>query len=202
MSTSLFFNDVMEKSKRDAQRARLIGAASSNDRRKDDFYATPPSAVAALLKVETFDGSVLEPACGDGAISLELERSGMLVRSTDLIDRGYGEHGIDFLVLRYPYRADNVITNPPFKLAEPFVSQALLISERKVAMLLKLAFLEGKRRASFLQTTPLARVWVFARRVTFRIPGNTYDRGGGMLAFAWFVWEHGHHGKPELGWLP
>jgi hypothetical protein len=55
-----------------------------------DFYPTPPEAVRALLSVETFTGSVWEPACGDGAISKVLIEAGFEVVSTDLIDRGFG----------------------------------------------------------------------------------------------------------------
>jgi hypothetical protein len=62
-----------------------------------DFYPTPPEAVRALLSVEQFDGTIWEPACGDGAISRELEAHGHNVVSTDLIDRGYGQSGSDFL---------------------------------------------------------------------------------------------------------
>ena len=55
-----------------------------------DFYPTPPEAIRALLSVETFEGSIWEPACGDGAISKVLLEAGHEVVSTDLIDRGYG----------------------------------------------------------------------------------------------------------------
>lgn len=55
-----------------------------------DFYPTPPEAVRALLSVETFEGSIWEPACGDGAISKVLLDAGHEVVSSDLIDRGYG----------------------------------------------------------------------------------------------------------------
>jgi len=46
--------------------------------------------VRALLSVETFEGSIWEPACGDGAISKVLLAAGFDVVSTDLIDRGFG----------------------------------------------------------------------------------------------------------------
>src|SRR5690349_21675354 len=62
-----------------------------------DFYATPPEATRALLTVEGFDAPIWEPACGDGAISRPLIEAGHDVVSTDLIDRGYGTAGIDFI---------------------------------------------------------------------------------------------------------
>lgn len=179
---------------------RLIGA-EMHGREKDDFYATPPEATEALLAVEKFDGRILEPACGDGAISRVLESHGYHVTSTDLVERGYGEAGLDFLMLGYPHSAPNIITNPPFKLANQFVRRAVEITSGKVAMLLKIAFLEGVERARLFQSTPLARVWVFSKRVTFKNTKRGEVQGSGMMAFAWFVWDHSHSGAPALGWL-
>jgi hypothetical protein len=186
-----------------ARDMRLIGGSVSHERRKDDFYPTPPMATHALLGRETFDGDILEPACGDGAISRVLEVAGHRVRSTDLVARGYGESGLDFVLFAYPYSAANIITNPPFYLAERFVERALAHASRKVAFLLKLTFLEGGARSRLLESTPLARIWVFRNRLTFPLPNaENPQANGGMFAFAWFVWEHGHQGPPSLGWLP
>lgn len=173
----------------------------AENRQRDDFYPTPPKATKALLAVETFEGDIWEPACGDGAISKILEAAGHQVLSTDLIDRGYGQGGIDFL-LDYRTTADNIITNPPFKFAEQFVRHALVRSRRKVAMLARLAWLEGKARKQLYATSPIARVWVFSERAPMLRNGDEMMAGGGgMIAFAWFIWEHGYVGKPTLGWL-
>ena len=51
------------------------------DRQVDDFYATPRSTVEQLLAVESFEGTIWEPACGDGAISRVLEERGYNVES-------------------------------------------------------------------------------------------------------------------------
>ena len=125
------------------------------------------------------------------------------MESTDLIDRGYGKGGIDFL-MEYAALAPNIVTNPPFKLAVPFVRKSLELTTGKVAMLLKIAFLEGIERSKLFATSPLARVHVFSQRLAF-VPGGTTEArtldGGGMMAFAWFVWEHGYSGQPTLGWI-
>ena len=174
----------------------------SINREKDDFYPTPPKATQALLNVEKFVGAVWEPACGDGAISEVLIRNGYQVHSSDLIDRGYGDVNRDFL-LDFETTADNIITNPPFKLAQEFVEHALGRSSRKVAMLCRLAWLEGKERRKMFTATPLARVWVFSSRVQMIRGGWDGGKGGGsMTAFAWYVWDHEHKGPPSLGWLP
>jgi len=171
------------------------------NRERDDFYPTPPRATLALLDAVPFTGSVWEPACGDGAISKVLESRGFEVISSDLIDRGYGIGGRDFL-LDYQTMADNIITNPPFKHAQQFVEHALRRSRRKVAMLCRLAWLEGKERGRMFKTTPLEQVLVFSGRVTMVRNGDAALVGGGsMTAFAWFVWDHEHAGPPTLGWL-
>ncbi|BBK30289.1 hypothetical protein EDC65_2265 [Stella humosa] len=170
------------------------------NRPRDDFYPTPPSATEALLAVEDFSGLVWEPACGDGAITRVLQARGLEVVSSDLIDRGFGQVGVDFL-LDYRTRADCIVTNPPFKLAEPFIRHALGRVPGKVAMFLRLAFLEGIARRRLFQGTPIARVWVFSSRVALARNGEAMANGG-MIAFAWFVWDPAHAGPPVLGWLP
>lgn len=176
-------------------RNQVIAGRSGVDgyaRQKDDFYPTPNRATLALLDVEAFTGPIWECACGDGAISKLLEHAGHEVVSTDLVDRGYEKNRIDFLMERAGM-APNIITNPPFKLAVPFVRRAVYLTTGKVAMLLKIAFLEGIERGKLFRETPLARVWTFSQRLAF-VPGGSSEArkldGGGMMAFAWFVWDH------------
>jgi len=171
------------------------------NREKDDFYPTWPAATEALLRVEQFDGAIWEPACGEGDMSRVLIDAGHEVISTDLVDRGYGEARIDFL-MEWQARAPNIVTNPPFGMAQDFVDKALSLTTGKVAMFLRLAFLESLQRGEWLPTTPLAHVWVMSRRVPMQ-RGRLSEQGDGhgVLAFAWFVWDHSYVGKPTLGWL-
>ena len=131
------------------------------------------------------------------------EEAGHEVYSTDLVDRGYGTPAVDFLMEWQP-RAPNVVTNPPFKLATKFVQNALRLTTGKVAMLLKVGFLEGIERGVLFDDAPIARVWIFRRRQTFFRNGDeaiAMNGGGGMIAYGWFVWEHGHVEPPTIGWL-
>ena len=67
-------------------------------------------------------------------------------RKLNLFDRGYGERGVDFLSANR--KVDNIImTNPPYNSAEAFVAAGVRQAKRKVALLLRLAFLEGANRA-------------------------------------------------------
>lgn len=170
-------------------------------RHADDFYATPRSAIEQLLEVEPFDGAIWEPACGDGAISRVLQERGHEVVSTDLVDRGYGRGGVDFL-LEHTALAKNVVTNPPFKLGTDFAKHATYLVTGKVAMLLKIGLLEGPTREELHKR--LARVWVIRRRVTFLKDGKEFSRSngkGGIHTYAWFVWDWRHSGPATLGWL-
>lgn len=171
-------------------------------REPDDFYPTWPAATGVLLRHETFDGPIWEPACGDGAMSRVLEAAGYEVVSTDLIDRGYGEGGRDFLMEWSPL-APNIVTNPPFRWAVEFAERALMLTTGKVALFLRLAFLEGQERGAWFKTVPLARVYVMSRRVPMQKGrlANEDELGGGGLAFAWFVFEHGHVGPPSLHFI-
>lgn len=165
-----------------------------------DYYPTPAWATFALLDNEHFDGQVWEPACGDGAMARVLVARGYNVVASDLYDRGYGEAGVDFLTTDRV--SDHVITNPPYNSAEGFVRSGLERTRGKLALLLRLAFLEGSnRQRTIFGKTPPARVWVFSERITFYPAGATV-RGSGTTAYAWFVWDHGHTGPSELRWLP
>lgn len=77
---------------------------------KNDFVRTPILITEALLKYEKFEGSILEPCCGDGSITRILEKQ-YKVYSSDKYDYGYGEIK-DLFEIKGQY--DNIITNPPF----------------------------------------------------------------------------------------
>ena len=177
---------------------QIIGSNVRGDRQKDDYYSTPPHATEALLDVESFDGSIYEPCCGEGHIAKVLEEKGHDVESADLIDRGYGNVNQDFLFEQE--KRDNIITNPPFKNALDFAKHSIWIADKKVALLLKIAFLEGAERKKFFEIYPPVRVWVFSKRLTLQKNGDATIKGG-MICMAWFIWEKGYQGKPQIGWL-
>ena len=172
---------------------RIVGSGNPN-REKDDFYATPDWAIDSLLERESFTGSIWEPACGDGAICKRLKSFGYDdIYATDLVDRGYGDEHFDFL--KKQKAVDNIITNPPFKLGTKFAIHSLNLAQKKVVLFNKLTFLEGKeRRDKLFCRGHLQKVYVFSERVGF-------NGGGGMLAFAWFVFDKEHVGNAEIEWI-
>lgn len=168
--------------------------------RRGDCYDTPAVAVLALLDLEMIPRTIWEPACGTGNIVKVLRQHGRAVIATDLNDRGCpnSEARIDFLLPGMTVDVDAIITNPPFALAEQFVSTAL---DRCpfVIMLLRLAFLESEKRAHILDKAGLARVHLFSRRLPMmHRAGWTGPRASSSIPFAWFVWERGHHGKTTI----
>lgn len=164
-----------------------------------DFYPTPAWATRALIDNETFAGDIWESACGNGAMSDVLDHTGQTVISTDLYDRGFGEGGHDFIGSQR--RAPNIVTNPPYNAAEGFVQAGLEKANRKFALLLRLAFLEGaNRKRTIFTDAPPSRVWVFSERITF-YPAGAVQKGSGTTAYAWFVWDKDAPGSTELRWF-
>ena len=164
-----------------------------------DFFPTPQWATVALIENENFDGEIWECACGDGAMSEVLKKTGQTIWSSDLYDRGYGKSNVDFLASEQ--MAANIVTNPPFNSAEGFVANGVRLAKKKFALLLRLAFLEGANRANtiFLKNPP-SRVWVFSERITF-YPAGVKPKGSGTTAYAWYVWDREAPSRTELKWL-
>ncbi len=166
-----------------------------------DFFPTPAWATHALVGSEGFEGTIWEPACGDGAMVRVLTQTGCPVEASDLYERGYGESGVDFL--KTTRLVDNIVTNPPYNSAEGFVQAGLRQCKGKLALLLRLAFLEGaNRQREIFGKTPPARVWVFSERITF-YPAGMVQKGSGTTAYAWFVWDKkSSTNETQLRWLP
>ena len=145
-----------------------LGASNhtEKDREVHDFYATSPKAIDALLSKEELPKNIWECACGGGHLSEVLEKYGYSVTSTDLVDRGYGVGGVDFLKQAAMFDGD-IVTNPPYKYAKEFIEKALKLipSGNKVAMFLKVQFLEGKARKKLFSEHPPKIIYVSSSRL-------------------------------------
>lgn len=159
----------------------MVGGGGN--RRKDDFYATPWEATVALYREigGHVPEHVIEPACGDGAIGKLLELYGHRVVATDLVDRGYGQGGVDFLsnvVLAAPEAM--IWTNPPFKYAREFIDNALLTTPM-VALLVKAQFWHAANRFELFHRTKPS-VFPLTWRLDFTGGGNP------TMDCSWCVW--------------
>ena len=175
--------------------------------RELDYFPTPPWATLALLeKLGIAEGSGLtcvEPAAGGGHMSDVLAGYFARVDSSDIADpenRGWG--GRDFLASEPPERLyDWMITNPPFNIADRFAIKGLETA-RNMALLCRLAFLEGKWRHNHLfSRRPPAEVAVFAERLAM-VKGRVDHNAAGSVCYAWFIWKHNSDGPPALTWIP
>lgn len=185
----------------------LLGASnhSEGERDKLDYYATEPLAVELLMDKEEFSDVITEPCCGEGHISKVLIKRGKQVYSFDLIDRGFGDKR-DFLSV---HKVDgDIITNPPFGQALKFVKQSLntIGAGHKVAMFLRLQFLEGQARGRFFKDFPPTKVLVASKRLMCAKNGDFENYKERAMAFAWFIWEKDSEGNvikqaPIIDWI-
>ncbi len=183
-----------------------LGASNhtNHDRQQHDYYATDPKAMELLLQEEAFAPVIWECACGEGHLSKVLEHHGFEVISTDLVYRGYGENEpLDFLQDTLEDFEGDIITNPPYKYALEFVQRALdsVQTGRKVAMFLKLQFLESKSRKQFFLDNPPKIVYVSSSRLICAMNGDFEKITSSAVAYAWFVWEKGSTADTIIRWI-
>lgn len=188
---------------------RLVGSGNKECRNKNDFYATPQEGTRQFLNVfhkeiGRFSDNILEPSCGDGAISNVLQDYNYNVHSTDLVDRGFCSENcgveFDFLSQNYknkiPNKKFDIITNPPFNILTPYIVKAKEIAHKRIAIFARLQILEGVARYEKLYSDPdfpLAYIFQYVRRIACN--------GNGLIAFTWFVFERGYEGRPQILWI-
>lgn len=132
-----------------------------SNREENDFYATEPKATELLLEKETFNKNILEPCAGKGHIRDVLVSNDYNVTATDLIYRGVDDIKQEDVFNIKEFNGD-IITNPPYKMALPILKHCLdIIPEgNKVAMFLKVLFLEGKERKRFFEENPPRYIYI------------------------------------------
>lgn len=147
------------------------------ERREQDFYPTPKSAIFPLFDWIRWDppGTFFEPCIGSGAIA-ELVPTDWEVHGCDIMT------GTDYLTHDIGYRPDLIITNPPYSLALEFLEKSL-VESATVAYLLRLNFLESKKRKAFWNQNPPTHLLTLAERPKF-INGKSDACG-----YGWFVWD-------------
>lgn len=203
---------------------KTLGASNHTDKEREslDYYATNSVALDKLAPVFPIHAKVWECACGGrGDLSKWLVDHGHDVLSTDIADRGYGISGVDFLKTKPADIADwfakdnmgpsepfDILTNPPYSQAVPFVLHAidLIPEDGHVIMFLKTTFLEGKQRKRLIyDVNPPRYVFQFSERVLCAKNGN-FDymkrHGGSAVAYCWMLFnKHNDEHKTEIKWI-
>ena len=166
-------------------------------RRESDFYRTPVGTINAFLDAFEFKtfGHILEPCAGDGAIIRAIRArddenyiTAVEIRdeTESLIESGADQVFIDdFLTFPGLHPAPGtIITNPPYSIAQKIIEHCFEIApDAEVIMLLRLAFLESKKRKPFWNKHPVTQLYVLSERPSFT------GKGTDAAAYAWFVWS-------------
>jgi len=179
---------------------------ATGKRKKSDFYETPYSLTRLLLKDNSFKYdfndkrlTILEPACGNGAISKVLKKK----LDSKIVEYDI-QQGRDFLKEKNKY--DRIITNPPFSLAYEFIQKAKEVS-KQFCFLLPLSYLHGKERHDKIYCDvkyPLRHIFIFTR---YPMLGDKLRKDGkhrtGMMVYAWFWWAEAHYfdNQTSISWL-
>jgi len=195
------------------------------DRASPDGLNFHPTCIEAVRTLERMEGANLrryyaiwEMACGDGAIVKPLRKAGYHVVASDIVDRGCPRSSLhDFLGGKRPHivvprQSLAGVTNPPFDRAEEFVLKACAWCDY-VAMLLRLRWIAAQHVIGSNDTPvrvgdplwqrtriPFARLilpdgrWPMMHRDGYAGPKTESS----MIDMAWFVWEAGHKGAPQI----
>lgn len=184
--------------------AMMIGGAKGKrTRRKDDFYPTPWEGTAAFAIAERdrlAGARICEPCCGDGAMAKELIGRGLnVVAALDLVDRGYGVTGRNFLLSTVDDLggADAIVTNPPFDQSAAFIRHALgTLQVPYLALLLKANYWHAANRTGlhtrYRPTATMPLTW----RLDF-----TGEEASTMDTM-WVVWDAQERGRERTVLLP
>jgi hypothetical protein len=162
----------------------MNGGPGETERKKHDFYATPPGTTRPIVPLlqRIFPTKVWECCCGEGDMSLVLKDAGFDVVSTDLVYRGYGKGGIDFL-RTIDAEATAIATNPPFDVACDIIEHALcILGIEHLALILPAGFWYAQRNAKLFATYRPQ----YVLPCTWRID-NT-GQGSPTMNIQWCVW--------------
>lgn len=172
-----------------------------------DDFPTPLWATRALIehvvgRESVVSSTCLEPACGRGHMAVALGEYFREIKAQDIFEYGFGSVA-DFQKTKH---ADNsfdwVITNPPFRLAEDFITRSLSIARVGVAMLVRTVFIESVGRYDRLfRPIPPARVAQFTERVPM-VKGRVDKKASTATGYAWIVWEKSTQLSTSLVWIP
>lgn len=158
-----------------------------------DFYPTPPwgtRAGAELVQMLDPGARVLrEPCCGEGHMVGPLSEYFEVIPS-DVHPHTGNTPVMDWLDdAAWPDEPDCdwIFTNPPFGIAEEFVTRGLKRARRGVALLVRLAFLESDGRYEILGDGRLTLLAIFSERLPM-VLGKWDVKARSATGYAWLFW--------------
>lgn len=176
-------------------------------RSKNDFYETPQDCILNFLQHHPLDPNavILDPCAGTGSFPKALRKAGYLnhIDAIDVDESVYdvvdanNRHCEDFLELEPPYKYDVIFSNPPYSLAEEFIRKAFTLVNKdnyEIIFLLRLNFLESKKRYDFWQEFPVNDIYVLANRPSFT--GNGTD----ATSYAFLVFRNSKEQSVKVIW--
>lgn len=163
-----------------------------------DWYVEPEWCVRALANLVNFCGGIHDPCCGKGTIPKVLNGTG-----ADKVDRGFFYPPQDFLTDFNMY--DNIVTNPPYGIAQTIIEHALDRARYRVAALVQTKFLSSQKRHGLFNRPETERVIIFSRRPSMPPGWMLWEhgedyRGNGSIDFCWVVWNKEHNGPCITEW--
>ncbi len=165
-------------------------------RSKNDFYETPQDCILNFLKHHPLDPNavILDPCVGTGAFPKAIRMAGYtnqidtieIDSNSKVIPETSNHYCKDFLQFESPYEYDVIFSNPPYSLAEEFIRKAFtLVNNEKfeIIFLLRLNFLESKKRHDFWQEYMVNDLYILSNRPSFT------GQGTDATAYAYYVFN-------------
>ena len=186
-----------------------IRMSSCFERRPAENYSTPPCLCAALTNnISIPDGTIWEPAVGDGVLAEHLSSSGFRVIGSDIRNDASiaGRHGVDFLTAPPPPHVSSIVTNPPMdkcgQLLTAFIARGLehlregrLGDDGALVLLLRLDHERAKSRTAYFNQAS-ERVVCSWRPTWFAEKPDKKSRGP-IHSFVWWAWRSNAFGLPK-----
>jgi hypothetical protein len=145
---------------------------------------------------------VWDPFCGTGRVADAARAAGYWTYASDICDHGYPhlDSVEDFLTVDHIKPDVSLVANPPFE--DQILRHVISLNPIAAAMIWPLARVVAAYE--WLSTAPLARVLMLTPRPP--MPPLSYIQAGkkpegARVEHAWLIFQRGHQGPAQLGWL-
>ena len=156
------------------------------------WYWEPVWCIERLFEEVSLTGSIYDPCCGSGRIPIAARKFGYEASGSDLVDRGFGTGGVNFLT--DPTLRKTIVCNPPsdkkagsLSLRDKIVKHAIEVAE-VVAMIVPVPWQCGRWRRDNLFRRYLPRLILACGDRPSMPPGGTdIKAAGGTTDYCWVL---------------